>query len=69
MNGAGCGQLPPRRAQEAAAAGALVDDELEAAVVLDPESDFVDEDSEEVLEPSEELAELTLLVPFRLSVR
>lgn len=69
MDGAGCGQLPPRRAQEAAAAGALVEDVLESDFEPDPESDFADEDSEEELAPSEELEELTLLAPDRLSVR
>lgn len=66
-NGAGCGQLPPRRAQEAAAAGALVDDEPEsdfAGPDPEPESDFAAAPA-----PSEELEELTVLEPDRLSVR
>ncbi|GAA2897423.1 hypothetical protein GCM10010472_64840 [Pseudonocardia halophobica] len=42
---------------------------LESDFEPDPESDFADEDSEEELAPSEELEELTLLAPDRLSVR
>jgi hypothetical protein len=77
MTRPGCGQLPPGRAQDAAAAGALEEDEPESDLLLEEPEEVEELDSallEEESEPEDEEDSevdplLTVEEPERLSVR